>query len=71
MTFAVCAKGIQSSGKASYFLAIFPFVILLALLVRAVTLEGATDGILYFITPQWDQLKNANVSHNYSIVCHF
>ncbi|XP_049819193.1 sodium-dependent nutrient amino acid transporter 1 isoform X2 [Aethina tumida] len=71
MTFAVCAKGIQSSGKASYFLAIFPFVILLALLVRAVTLEGATDGILYFITPQWDQLKNANVWYNAVTQCFF
>ncbi|CAH0564756.1 unnamed protein product [Brassicogethes aeneus] len=71
LTLGVSAKGIQSSGKASYFLAIFPFVILFALLIRAVTLEGAGEGILYFITPQWDKLKDANVWYNAVTQCFF
>ena len=54
-------KGIQSSGKASYFLAIFPYVIILILLVRSCLLEGAGKGILYFITPQWEKLLEAKV----------
>jgi solute carrier family 6 (neurotransmitter transporter, glycine) member 5/9 len=37
---AVLIKGIRSSGKASYFLALFPYVIMLILLIRAVTLPG-------------------------------
>lgn len=61
ITFCICAKGVQSSGKASYFLAIFPFVILFALLIRAATLEGAGVGILYFITPDWEKLLSAKV----------
>lgn len=62
VTFLVSCKGIQSSGKASYFLAMFPYVILFAMLIRAVTLEGADIGILYFIKPDWDKLKSAEVS---------
>lgn len=53
--------GIKSSGKASYFLALFPYVIMIVLLVRSVTLPGSVNGILYFVTPQWDQLLNPKV----------
>lgn len=63
ITFAVCAKGIQSTGKASYFLAIFPYIILVALLIRALTLEGAFAGIIYFVQPDWKMLLTAKVSH--------
>lgn len=65
MTFLVSFKGVSSSGKASYFLALFPYVIMIALLIRAVTLEGAGEGILFFIRPQWDKLLEASVSINY------
>lgn len=58
---AVLVKGIRSSGKASYFLALFPYVIMLVLLVRALTLEGAWNGILYFIKPRWDKILEPSV----------
>lgn len=58
---AVLTKGIHSSGKAAYFLAIFPYIIMLILLVRSVTLEGAMIGIMYFITPQWDRILEPKV----------
>ncbi|GAB0087877.1 Transporter [Sergentomyia squamirostris] len=54
-------RGVKSSGKVSYFLAIFPYFVLGILLIRAATLPGATDGFLFFITPQWDQLLEPNV----------
>lgn len=57
----VSIPGIKSAGKASYFLAIFPYVIMGVLFVRAVTLPGSGDGILFFITPQFDQLLNPKV----------
>ncbi|EAT32571.1 AAEL015287-PA [Aedes aegypti] len=57
----ILIKGIKSSGKASYFLAIFPYIVMLVLLIRACTLEGANKGMLYFIKPQWDRILEAKV----------
>ncbi|XP_062132451.1 sodium-dependent nutrient amino acid transporter 1 [Drosophila sulfurigaster albostrigata] len=54
----VLIRGIKSSGKAAYFLGVFPYVVLLILLLRAVTLPGAWDGIVYFFKPQWRELLN-------------
>lgn len=57
----ICFIGIKSSGKASYFLALFPYLIMVVLLGRAVTLPGASKGILYLVTPQWGELLNVKV----------
>lgn len=66
---AVLIKGIQSSGKASYFLALFPYVVIGILLVRALTLPGAWKGIVFFIQPRWEKILEPSVRniHFYSI----
>jgi solute carrier family 6 amino acid transporter-like protein 5/7/9/14 len=53
---------VSSSGKVAYFTAIFPYIVLVTLLVRGVTLPGSVDGIMFYITPKWSQLLNVNVS---------
>lgn len=59
--FLIVAQGVKSSGKAAYFLAIFPYIIMIILLIRSATLDGASSGILFFLTPQWDKLLELNV----------
>ena len=45
-----------------YFTATFPYFALIALLIIGVLQPGAVNGILYFITPQFDKLKNIQVN---------
>ncbi|KAL3319769.1 hypothetical protein Ciccas_001562 [Cichlidogyrus casuarinus] len=54
-------KGVQSLGKVSYFTAIFPYVVLFSMFVRACMLEGAMDGLYYYLKPDWAALLNFSV----------
>ncbi|KAL5258489.1 hypothetical protein ACHWQZ_G009103 [Mnemiopsis leidyi] len=56
LTYVCLFKGIQSSGKAAYFTATFPYVVLIALFIRGVTLEGAGNGIKVLFTPDFGKL---------------
>ena len=53
--------GIRSVGKVVYVTAILPYVILIILLVRSVTLDGASDGIKFYTTPNFEKLKDIKV----------
>jgi solute carrier family 6 amino acid transporter-like protein 5/7/9/14 len=44
-----------------YFTATFPYVVLIGLLIKGCTLEGAIDGVKFFIVPDWSKLKNFQV----------
>ncbi|XP_013104533.2 sodium- and chloride-dependent GABA transporter ine [Stomoxys calcitrans] len=61
MVYFATWKSIKSSAKVRYFTATFPFFLIIVLMGRAVTLEGADDGLRYFFRPNWSELKNANV----------
>lgn len=44
-----------------YFTALFPYVVLILLLVHGVTLPGALGGIVYYLKPDWSKLAEAQV----------
>ncbi|XP_060075999.1 sodium- and chloride-dependent GABA transporter ine-like [Ylistrum balloti] len=54
-------KGPKGTGKVVYFTATFPFLVLIILLVRGVTLPGSWNGIMYFIWPKWELLADPKV----------
>lgn len=64
IAYCCVVRGVKTSGKAVYFTALFPYVILTALLIRGATLEGSVNGILLYITPNWNLIFDADVWGN-------
>ena len=54
-------KGVKSSGKVVYFTALFPYVMIIALMIRGVTLPGAMNGLSYYIKPDFSKLYSSQV----------
>ncbi|XP_071086745.1 sodium- and chloride-dependent glycine transporter 2-like [Haliotis cracherodii] len=61
LIFFCLMKGVKSSGKVVYFTATFPYVILIVLLIRGLTLPGYEKGIAFYMIPVPEKLKNAKV----------
>lgn len=59
LTFLALSRGVKSVGKVVYFTALFPYVVLTILFFRGVTLPGAMDGIIYYLTPDFEKLVMA------------
>ena len=45
--------------QVAYFTALFPYLVLFTLLGKGLTLPGAYDGIMYFLTPQWGEVTRS------------
>ena len=50
-----------SPAQAAYFTATFPYVMLVVLLVRGVTLPGAINGIVFYLYPDFARLSDPQV----------
>ncbi|KAM5328660.1 inactive sodium-dependent neutral amino acid transporter B(0)AT3 [Glossophaga mutica] len=54
-------RGIESTGKAIYFTALFPYLVLTIFLVRGLTLPGAAEGLTFLFTPNMQTLQSPRV----------
>ncbi|KPM10251.1 sodium-neurotransmitter symporter-like protein 2 [Sarcoptes scabiei] len=61
IVFGCLYNGLKSMGKSAYFTAIFPYIVLTILLVRCIFLDGALNGISFYLSPEWERLKHVHV----------
>lgn len=59
--FLIIFKGIKVVGKVVHWAVILPWVLLLVLVVRGVSLQGAACGLNYYLRPDFSQLLNPDV----------
>lgn len=61
IVFLAIFKGVKVVGKVVWVTALFPYVMLLVLFFRGVTLPGASSGILYYVVPNFSLLQSPSV----------
>ncbi|ESN90551.1 hypothetical protein HELRODRAFT_108638 [Helobdella robusta] len=59
LVFLVLIKGIASLGKVVYVTSTFPYLLLTLMLVRGVTLPGASIGIQFYMLPDFSRLADS------------
>jgi len=61
LVFFILYKGVQRIGKVVLITVPLPWILLVILTIRGLTLPGAIDGISYYLTPDFSKLSDVNV----------
>jgi len=54
-------KGTKTVSKVVWVTVLGPWILLLVFVIRGVTLEGASEGLIYYLNPVWSKLLNPQV----------
>jgi neurotransmitter:Na+ symporter, NSS family len=54
-------KGIETLGKIVYFTVIIPWLIIVIMVIRGLTLPGAIEGLKFYLTPDFSALRDPKV----------
>lgn len=65
--FSITIHGIKFSWGCALFTALFPYFVLAVLLIRGITLPGSAEGIRYYLSPNFEALKKAEVSQFFHV----
>jgi len=57
----VLFRGMQSVSKVITYITPLPFFLLLFLAINGLSLEGSSQGVLYFLLPKWEQLLHLDL----------
>ena len=61
IVYMIVWRGLHQSGYIIWFTALFPYFVMITLLVRALTLEGATTGLAAYINVSSVYVSNSCV----------
>ncbi|XP_041357834.1 LOW QUALITY PROTEIN: sodium- and chloride-dependent GABA transporter 3-like [Gigantopelta aegis] len=61
IVFFCLIRGVRSVGKVVYVTATLPYLLLLILLIRGLTLPGAVDGLIFYLKPDFGKLLEVQV----------
>ena len=59
--FLIVFKGVRVVGKVVMWTVPIPLILLAVLLVRGILLDGSTNGIIYYLSADWDKLTEPGV----------
>jgi SNF family Na+-dependent transporter len=59
--FLTLVKGLKAYGKVAYVVTLSPYFVLTALMIYAVQLPGASDGIYFYLKPEWNKLLEIDI----------
>jgi len=61
VVYCCICKGIKSSGKVMYVTATSPYIFMTILLIKNSTLEGASEGVEFYLKPNMSRLEDTKV----------
>ncbi len=66
IVFLIIFRGVKNVGKVVMLTVPIPVILILVMVVRGMTLPGAGMGLLYYLKPNWEMLKDPSVwTHAY------